>query len=128
MPAIQSQTFTAAAVVGLLDQGIAGAEVIEKRMTCLFASGRLCSLVFHRRPTAVNIPNRGYREYTPCSQLDAARRRSMEYALVHLHYTIPLAGLLYFIGRPLRTRRERYRTNALIAVSLVRKIAPSPRY
>ncbi|KAK6086566.1 squalene/phytoene synthase [Seiridium cupressi] len=40
-----------------------------------------------------------------------------DYALVHLKYTIPLAGLLTFALRPLLTRLDLYKTLALIVIA-----------
>ncbi|KAI0125159.1 Phytoene synthase [Xylariales sp. AK1849] len=40
-----------------------------------------------------------------------------EYALVHLKYTIPLAGLLTLVLRPLLTRLDLYKTLALIFIA-----------
>ncbi|KAI1079582.1 hypothetical protein F5B20DRAFT_157000 [Whalleya microplaca] len=40
-----------------------------------------------------------------------------DYAIVHLKYTIPLAGLLTFIIRPLLTRLDLYKTLALILIA-----------
>ncbi|KAI1779388.1 Squalene/phytoene synthase-domain-containing protein [Hypoxylon cercidicola] len=40
-----------------------------------------------------------------------------DYALVHLTYTIPLAGLLTFISRPLFTKLDLYKTVTLILVA-----------
>ncbi|KAI0885980.1 Squalene/phytoene synthase-domain-containing protein [Annulohypoxylon maeteangense] len=40
-----------------------------------------------------------------------------DYAIVHLKYTIPLAGLLTFISRPLLTKLDLYKTYTLIFIA-----------